>query len=135
MLNRIFYLLCVYPPCHKCSIDSQILMKISISLQSQYNDDSVMFVSQLRASIYLYNLMPPSCCPCKPNKRTYSTAQNTWHCYARSIFESLSSYILKVKAKFRPRGIIKDEFLNVFVKPSLMQCSFVACQSQRVDIK
>ena len=96
-----------------------------------------MFLSQLRASIYLYNLMPPLLIPCprKPNKRTYSTAQHTWHCYARSIFESLSSYILKVKAKFRPRGIIKDEFLNVFVQPSSMQCSFVACQSQRVDIK
>ena len=37
-----------------------------------------MFLSQLRASIYLYNLMPPLLIPCprKPNKRTYSTAQH-----------------------------------------------------------
>ena len=50
-------------------------------------------------------------------------------CYARSILESVSRYVLKFKAKLGPRGIIKDEFSNVFVQPSLMQCNiFVAWQ-------
>ena len=68
---------------------------------------------QLRADIYLYNLVA-----------TVPILHSAPLCYARSIFESVSRYVLKVKAKFGPRGIIKFEFLMFLL--SLHWCNTIS---------